>query len=123
MQLKTLLNSCHRIKGFVYENVHLERMSQRIMVDVRARSKSKPICSVCGSKAPGYDTTGTVRKYQFVPIWGHQCFLRYEPRRVNCPRCGVKVEQVPWSTGKRPLCREYELFLARWAQRLSENFR
>lgn len=23
--------------------------------------------------------------------------LRYEIRRVNCPRCGVRVEQVPWA--------------------------
>jgi transposase len=23
--------------------------------------------------------------------------LRYRPRRVACPRCGVRVEEVPWA--------------------------
>jgi transposase len=23
--------------------------------------------------------------------------LRYDVRRVSCPRCGVRIEQVPWA--------------------------
>ncbi len=23
--------------------------------------------------------------------------LRYRPRRVECPRCGVRVEDFPWA--------------------------
>lgn len=40
-------------------------------------------------------------------------------RRVDCQRCGVTVERVPWAIGKRPLTRAYAVFLARWARRLS----
>ncbi|MDO8369207.1 MAG: hypothetical protein Q7S71_00540 [Candidatus Nitrotoga sp.] len=40
-------------------------------------------------------------------------------RRVNCPTCGVKVEEVPWGTGKHTLCNAYMLHLARWVQKLS----
>lgn len=121
MQVKTLLNACHRIKGFVYSAVQLERIKGRdsVVVDVRPRDGSNPVCSGCQRKVSGCYDTSKVRLYQFVPLWGFKCFLRYEPRRVNCPRCGVKVEQVPWSSGKRTLCHAYELFLAGWARRLS----
>jgi transposase len=40
-------------------------------------------------------------------------------RRVECPRCGVTVEQVPWCDGKHSLTTTYRWFLAGWAQRLS----
>lgn len=40
-------------------------------------------------------------------------------RRVDCPQCGVKVEQVPWCDGKHSLTTTYRWFLAGWAKRLS----
>lgn len=40
-------------------------------------------------------------------------------RRVDCPRCGVVVETVPWADGKHQLTTQYAWFLARWAKRLS----
>ena len=43
----------------------------------------------------------------------------YVMRRVQCPRCGVKVEQVPWAVGKSPTTWAYAWFLAGWAKRLS----
>ena len=35
------------------------------------------------------------------------------------PECGVKVERVPWATGKSQATKAFELFLARWARKLS----
>jgi transposase len=40
-------------------------------------------------------------------------------RRVECARCGVRVEQVPWADGKHQLTTTYMWFLATWAKRLS----
>lgn len=40
-------------------------------------------------------------------------------RRVECPRCGIKVERVPWAEGKNHLTTTYAWFLAKWAKRLS----
>jgi transposase len=40
-------------------------------------------------------------------------------RRVQCPRCGVVVEEVPWTDGKHQSTKAHMLFLARWARRLS----
>jgi len=38
---------------------------------------------------------------------------------VNCPRCGVKVETIPWAQGKSRRSRSFNWFLAVWAQRLA----
>jgi transposase len=54
-----------------------------------------------------------------VPLWGIAVFLVYTMRRVECRRCGVRVERVPWASGKRQLTWSYLWFLARWAKRLS----
>jgi transposase len=45
--------------------------------------------------------------------------LWYFLRRVDCPRCGVTIERMPWAEGKHRSCKVYRQFLARWAQRLS----
>ena len=37
----------------------------------------------------------------------------------NVPRCGIKVEAVPWAQGKQTLTRSYMQFLATWARRVS----
>jgi transposase len=58
------------------------------------------------------------RRFEFVPLWGMAVFLAYRMRRVDCRRCGVTVERVPWSDGKSPLTTTYGWFLAKWARRL-----
>lgn len=86
-------------------------------VEVLPRRNSKPLCSGCGSVAPLYDRL-TERRFEFVPIWGFAVFFLYVMRRVNCADCGVKVEQVPWASGKQQLTSTYQHFLARWAKLL-----
>nr|VFK57449.1 MAG: hypothetical protein BECKTC1821F_GA0114240_101755 [Candidatus Kentron sp. TC] len=52
-------------------------------------------------------------------MWGIKVFFVYTPRRVNCPSCGIRVEQMPWVNGKYRLTNAYSWFLAGWAKRLS----
>ena len=120
MQVKTILNHIHKIKSFVYKRVSWVGTDQypQFEVEVVERSNSLPICPCCGKRRLGYDRQPT-RRFEFVPFWGIKVFLVYEPRRVNCPTCGIKVEQMPWAMGKRPLTQAYGWILAGWAQRLS----
>lgn len=89
-----------------------------IEIDVRPRRGSKPRCSGCGQPAPCYDHR-SCRRFEFIPIWGYAVFLLYCMRRVDCQRCGIKIEEVPWGTGKHTLCKAYMLYLAHWARKLS----
>lgn len=54
-----------------------------------------------------------------MPLWNLDVYLRYHMRRVECPGCGVTVEQIPWADGKRSTCNALRVFLSAWARRLS----
>jgi transposase len=120
MQLKTILNFVQRHKSFVYGEVRWGDPATKssIEVDVSPRANSRPICSGCNQAGPGYDRLDK-RRFEFVPLWGIAVYFLYAMRRVDCPECGVTVERVPWSNGKRGLTTTYQLFLARWAKRLA----
>lgn len=125
MQLKTLLNRVHPVKGFVYEKDDLVEDATapngvRIEAHLRARAGSKGLCSGCGKPGPTYDRLGE-RRFDFVPLWGMAVALVYAMRRIDCRGCGVKVEKVPWCDPgcKSPMTIALAVFLARWAKRLS----
>src|SRR6266851_3332585 len=121
MHLQTILNRVQRHKSFVYETVRWveDKSGGALEVEVRARANGKAICSGCGQARPGYDQDQKRRRFQFVPLWGMAVFFLYAMRRVDCPSCGVKVEQVPWAEGKSHLTTAYQWFLAGWAKVLS----
>jgi len=120
MQLKTILNRIEHYKSFVYTHAQMidEGGQPVIQVTIAPRANGRPVCSGCGRPRPGYDRL-PARRFEFVPLWGIAVFFLYAMRRVDCPTCGVKVEQVPWADGKCHLTTSYRWFLARWARRLS----
>ena len=119
MQVKAILNRVEKQPLFVYQSVRFVEGSRlEVEVVVRPRTNSRPRCSGCGQVGPGYDTQG-LRRFEFVPLWGIPVFFVYAMRRVQCRRCGVRVEGVPWASGKHHLTKTYAWFLARWARRLS----
>src|SRR5437867_7639745 len=84
MLLKTILNRVEQHKGFVYGKVRwLNRGKPSIEVEVRP--------------GPTYDRLKR-RLIEFVPLWQIIVFFAYAPRRVDCKRCGVTVEMLPWAT-------------------------
>jgi len=120
MRIQTILNRVHKFQSFVYGEARLtEELGRPVLeVELQARANSRPVCSGCGRKGRGYDSL-SVRRYQFVPFWGMLVFFLYARRRVDCPRCGVKAEALPWAEGKHRLTTAYAWFLAGWAKRLS----
>jgi len=48
--------------------------------------------------------------------WNNYVVLVSTLRRVHCPACSVKVEQVSRAQGKSPLTTEYKWFLAGYRQ-------
>lgn len=103
MQLKTILNRVQKHRAFVYGAVRLMQ-GPRLAIEgeVRARANGRPRCSGCQRRRPGYDRL-PARRFEVVPLWGILVFLRYAMRRVSCQRCGVRVEAVPWASGKHQL--------------------
>ena len=96
MELITILNRCHRFRGFVYRHARFSPDKKSIVVLVRPRKGSAAVCARCHQSAPGYDQLAE-RRYEFIPFWGFLVFLLYAMRRVDCRRCkAVVVEEVPW---------------------------
>jgi transposase len=96
MELITILNGCHRFRGFVYQHAHFSADKKSIEVAVRPRKGSAAVCSRCHLPAPGYDKLAE-RRFEFIPLWGFLVFLLYTMRRVNCRRCGiVAVFRTSW---------------------------
>jgi len=118
MNLVTILNHCYHFRGFVYQSTRFVQDKNTLEVVVRPRRGSATVCSGCHQPAPGYDRL-PVRRFEFIPFWGILVFFLDCMRRVNCPSCGVVVEEVPWGEGKHQLTQAYMLFLARWARKLS----
>ena len=120
MQLKTILNLVERHKSFVYQEARwVDPLAKTaIEIPIEPRANGRAICSGCGQPAPGYDRLAE-RRFEFVPLWQIAVYFVYAMRRVHCPQCGVKVEQVPWCDGKNHLTTTYRWFLAGWARRLS----
>jgi len=120
MLLKTILNRVAPQKSFVYGRATLASEGGRLALEVEIdpRRDSRPVCSGCHRKRPGYDRLPP-RRFEFVPLWQIAVFFVYAMRRVDCPECGVVVEEVPWGDGKCQLTTAYRWFLAGWAKRLS----
>ena len=102
MQLKTILNRVESFKSFVYGKARWVEGEARptIEVELHARKNGRAICSGCDRPGPGYDRLPE-RRFEFVPLWGIAFYFMYALRRVDCPRCGVTVERVPWASSQQ----------------------
>jgi transposase len=120
VRIETLLNYCHPLKSFVYSKCRLGIRNVRptLVVTIEPRKNGKVYCSVCGNACRCYDRLD-IREFDFVPLWNIPVRFEYQMRRVRCPQCGVRVEQVPWANGKSHTTKAFELFLAQWARKLS----
>jgi len=120
MRIQTILNRVEKFKSFVYGEADFEEQDDgpALVVRMHSRKNSRPFCSGCGRRGRTYDSLEE-RRFEFVPLWGILVFLAYRMRRVDCKRCGVTVEMVPWCDGKNQLTTTYRWYLATWAKRLS----
>ena len=93
MRVSTLLKLLLAIKHVLVRGFEIEVGALVLIVSPSWRM---PRCSGCGIRRPGYDTLKP-RDWRHLNFGEISVYLRYAPRRVQCPRCGVVVEKVPWS--------------------------
>lgn len=117
LSVQELLNRLLGIKGLRVQGAQLT--PQGVVVDVRPRQR-KPRCGLCGRQAPGYDSE-PVRLWRHLALGQFVFWLRYKPRRVTCPKHGVRVEQVPWAAHGSFFTRAFEELVAWQAQRMPKT--
>ena len=120
MLVKTLLNKMEHFNTFIFGTEKMEEIDgfEAIVIEIKHRANSKPECPICHKRCDFYDKRDA-RFFEYVPIWKYKVFFWYEPRRVICPTHNVKVEYMPWVSGKEQMTTSYKIYLSRWAKRLS----
>lgn len=93
MRITTLLRSLLGLEETRVLDVSFDEVG--LVVDV-APAWRRARCSECGAPCPGYDRDRG-RRWRHLDLAGMMLHVRYDTRRVACPRCGVKVEQLPWA--------------------------
>lgn len=57
MLIKTLLNKVERFKSFIYDSISVMLVDgmEALVVDIKPRLNSQPICPECGKRGASYD--------------------------------------------------------------------
>ena len=66
--------------------VHIDRLGSRLLR-----------CGVCRQRCRKVHSMRRTREWRDLSMRKLALKLRYRPRRVKCPRCGVRVEDFPWA--------------------------
>ncbi len=114
MRATTLLRTLLAVTALIVTRVRLEGAGT-LVASVRPMWR-KPRCGECGKRAPGYDTLPDPRLWRALAFGPVEVFLEYTMRRVACPRCGVRVEQVPWAAFGSRFTLAFEEMVAYLAQ-------
>lgn len=86
-----------------WEGYHLESVRRlprrgdhsRIQIELSPKQDRAGRCSGCGRRVASVHDT-TVRRIRDLPILDAQTLLVVPRRRLNCPRCGPKLERLSW---------------------------
>lgn len=97
-----------QVKGCLFQ------LGGALSVDVEPGWR-KPRCGRCGRRAPGYDRR-PLRWWRHLAVGKTVVKLCYAPRRVACPRCGIREEQVPWGEAESRFSWAFEEMVAYLAQ-------
>jgi len=115
MLVESIVRSTLGIKDHRVLSVKLTGSELRIDLDAKRRRKLP--CSICGKRARPKDKLKE-RSWRHVSLWGIGVRLHYRPRRVECPKHGVRVEKIPWSMGKKPISFPLITVLSFWTRML-----
>ena len=118
MRLTSVVRKLLNLEHTVVTGVAFER--DGLLVDVKPTWRL-PRCSECGRRASGrYDLYGG-RRWRHLDFGGMKLQLRADMRRVSCPRCGVRIERVPWAETGSHFTRPFEDQVGYLAQRTDKT--
>ena len=88
--------------------VHIERLGRRLLR-----------CGVCRQRCRKVHSVRKPREWRDLSMRKLPLKLRYRPRRVLCPRCGLRVEDFPWADPWARVTTALSNAVARLARELS----
>lgn len=95
MLIETFIRKQLRLKAHTVTRVEETDDCMRVYID---RLGSRLLrCSVCGKRCREVHDIRKQREWRDLSMRKLPLKLLYRPRRVECPRCGVRVEEFPWA--------------------------
>ena len=94
MRSTTLLNT---VLGIKYTRVTGAEFTQDGLVCDVEPTTEIPRCGGCGRQVRKVYDQRKPRLWRHLDLAGMSLELRYAPRRLRCPSCGVTTEMVPWA--------------------------
>jgi transposase len=88
--------------------IHIDRLGDRLLR-----------CGVCRLRCRKVHSVRKEREWRDLSMRQLPLKLRYRPRRVECPRCGLRVEDVPWAEPWARVTAALSNAVARLARELS----
>ena len=118
MRATTLLGRLLGLKKTRILDVRFDDLG--LVVDV-APTTRVPRCSSCGRRVAAVRDRKEGRRWRHLDFAALRVWLCYTMRRVDCPRCGVVVELVPWAENSSWFTYEFEEQVAYLAQRTDKT--
>ena len=98
MRMETFIRKGLRLKAHSVVQVEEDEAAQELVIHLDRREHRRLYCGECGRAtlqiAP---TRRPERRWRDLALREHVVVLVYAPCRVRCPRCGLRVERVPWA--------------------------
>ena len=77
--------------------IQVEDRGEEMIVSIDRLRKRLLRCGVCRKRCKEVHDIRKEREWRDLSMRKLTLKLRYRPRRVECPRCGVRVEDFPWA--------------------------
>ena len=75
---------------------HVEEREDEMIVTIDRLGRRLLRCGLCQRRCMEVHDIRKERERRDLSMRNLPLKLRYRPRRVECPRCGVRVEDFPW---------------------------
>ncbi len=95
MLIETFIRKQLRLKAHTV--THVEESEECMLVQIDRLGKRLLRCGVCRQRCREVHDIRRAREWRDLSLRKLPLILRYRPRRVVCPRCGVRVEEFPWA--------------------------
>ena len=95
MLIETFIRKQLRLKAHTVTRVEENDESMVVYIDRLGRRLLR--CGVCRQRCRAVHSTRREREWRDLAMRKLPLKLRYRPRRVDCPRCGLRVEDFPWA--------------------------
>jgi len=93
--IETFIRKQLRLKAHTVTDVEENEACMVIRIDRLGQRLLR--CGICRQRCREVHDVRRERQWRDLSMRKLPLVLRYRPRRVDCPRCGVRVEDLPWA--------------------------